>query len=495
MRIVQLFLILCLALSLHGQSAVDALRYSRLIMGGTARSIGAGNAFGAVGADFSVIGTNPAGIGLLRATEISITPGISSMVTTANFEGEAFKGNRTRFVVPNVGIAIHAPLGGENWKAINFGFGMSRMADFNQRFTYEGTSTGSIAEMWLNNAQGVSVENLNPFSEQLAYQGYLIDNSFAPAPFTEYTSVLNASSRTFKQESFAAKGGINDLQFALATNYKDKLYLGLSISASFLNYTSERTYAETDPNNTEPDFVGLDFQEDLKTKGTGVNLKLGLLYRAAKWVRFGLGFHTPTWYRLNDQFSSALSAQAFYNGQLQDDTYTSPQGEFRYTLRTPVRAIGSVALVAKKIGFFSAEVEWVNYGATEFDFIEDLNAADQSFLRDLNQQIANNYANAINARFGGELVFDIFRLRAGYGYYGTPFQASAANSEKEIQHTFSFGAGIREDHFFLDLAYRYLYSKSGYLPYVTETPNPPIINNQLGGNLFVLTLGFRFGGR
>ncbi len=493
MRFWTLICFLSASFALRAQSAADALRYSRLVMGGTARSIGAGNAFGAVGADFSVLGTNPAGLGLYRATEFNFTPGIYTINTETTFEDAPYfsDAQRTRFVLPNIGLSIYSPLRGEKWKALNFGLGLSRMADFNQRFSYQGESNGSIAEMWLQNAQGTAPDNLNPFSEKLAYLGYILDN---PNATTEYTSVLDASSRTFKEESLLSKGGIDDLQMGLATNYMDKLYLGFGLNVSFLNYKSERTYAESDLSNTEPDFVSLDFREELSTGGVGVNLKLGAMYRALPWLRIGLGVHTPTWYRLNDQFSSSLTSSAYYQAQLYEGTNESPEGKFTYNLRTPMRVLGSVVFLSKKIGFFSAEVEFLDYGSAKFDFLDNFNQGDQQFLRVLNQQISNQYAGAINARLGGELLLDIFRLRAGYGFYGSPFQNVGSGGEREDYHAFSFGAGLRERRFYLDLAYRYLYTRSTYLPYVApNTPNSTEIVNQLGGNLFLVTIGFRFG--
>ena len=53
-----------LVLNLNAQNEVDALRYSRLSVVGTARYSGLGGAFGALGADFSTLSVNPAGIGL-----------------------------------------------------------------------------------------------------------------------------------------------------------------------------------------------------------------------------------------------------------------------------------------------------------------------------------------------------------------------------------------------------------------------------------------------
>ncbi|MGL4598715.1 MAG: hypothetical protein ACRCYO_14455, partial [Bacteroidia bacterium] len=59
---------------LQAQNETDALRYSRLGFGGTARSTAMGGAFGALGGDMSVICVNPAGLAIYRKNELTFTP-------------------------------------------------------------------------------------------------------------------------------------------------------------------------------------------------------------------------------------------------------------------------------------------------------------------------------------------------------------------------------------------------------------------------------------
>ena len=60
--------------TLRAQSLYDAIRYSDLEVGGTARTVGVGGAIGALGADFSVLSTNPAGLATYRRAEFVFTP-------------------------------------------------------------------------------------------------------------------------------------------------------------------------------------------------------------------------------------------------------------------------------------------------------------------------------------------------------------------------------------------------------------------------------------
>ena len=63
----------------NAQNETDALRFSQTFPGGTARTIGMSGAFGAFGGDFSTLSINPAGIGVYRSSEFSITPAMNYM--------------------------------------------------------------------------------------------------------------------------------------------------------------------------------------------------------------------------------------------------------------------------------------------------------------------------------------------------------------------------------------------------------------------------------
>jgi hypothetical protein len=88
----------------QAQTDADALRYSMLNYGSTARSLGMGNAFGALGADFSSLSTNPAGIAVYRRSEFSISPMFSNRTTDANYIGKDNSDNAFKFSFGNLGM-------------------------------------------------------------------------------------------------------------------------------------------------------------------------------------------------------------------------------------------------------------------------------------------------------------------------------------------------------------------------------------------------------
>ena len=119
------------------QNEIDALRYSRLNYSGSARFVAMGGAFGALGADFTTLSHNPAGIGLYRSSEISITPSIGITRTEALLNGNFREDSRYNFNLGSAGIVMASSAESRNsqsaWKNIQFGFGINRLANFNNR--------------------------------------------------------------------------------------------------------------------------------------------------------------------------------------------------------------------------------------------------------------------------------------------------------------------------------------------------------------------------
>ncbi len=67
------------------QNDIDAMRYSQLTFGGTARFASMAGSMGALGGDISTLSFNPAGIAIFRKTELSITPSIFSQTTSSTY--------------------------------------------------------------------------------------------------------------------------------------------------------------------------------------------------------------------------------------------------------------------------------------------------------------------------------------------------------------------------------------------------------------------------
>ena len=69
------------------QGELDAYRYSQTELNGTARYLGMGGAFGALGGDISSMSSNPAGLGIYRSSEIVTTLSLSSIKAKSDWGG------------------------------------------------------------------------------------------------------------------------------------------------------------------------------------------------------------------------------------------------------------------------------------------------------------------------------------------------------------------------------------------------------------------------
>lgn len=474
--------------ALQAQSIFDALRYSQFEVGGTARTVGIGGGIGALGADFSVLSTNPAGMAAFRRSEFVFTPTWETNRTQSHLKGEGsnidINSEKTNFNLNALGVVFASTPMASDWKVTAFGIGFYRLANFNNRIFFEGTSEGSITDRWLELAQGNTPSELDDFESGLAYDGEAIYTDANDE--TLYYSDFNENELVKKSQVIRQKGSINELVFSFAGNYDEKLMMGLTLGVPIVDYEEVKTYQESDPDNLNPVFDELSFSERVRTTGAGINLKMGLIYRFNQMVRMGVALHTPTGFAFDDSYSTSLDYTYNLNG-INKGSANSPEGSFEYRLRTPWRFIGSLGLLFDKMGFLSAEVEWLDYTSTQFNFNQTNNIDDLEYEQELNDQIGRELGSAINFRLGGEFAWNILRLRAGYGIMGSPYL-----DNDEYRSAISVGAGVREKSFFIDLAYRHTSDSGTYSPYLTSNaPEQTVAIDESKGK-FMLTFGVKF---
>lgn len=475
--------------AVQSQSLSDAIRYSDLEVGGTARTVGISGAIGALGADFSVLSTNPAGLATYRRSEFVFTPTweLTTVDTrlkgTGNFNRER---ERTNFNFNSLGLVFATRPRNSAWKVSAFGIGFNRMANFHQQVFFEGISAGSITDRWLELANGLTPDELDNFEAGLAFDGEAIYNP-DPNDNTTYIGDFEKGEMVEKSQLIRRKGSINEMVFSFAGNYDEKIMIGATLGVPFVSFEETKTYMETDAADSNPLFNELTFTERLRTTGAGINLKLGLIYRLNQMVRLGFAFHTPTSFALEDAFSTSLDYSYVFNGTPSQGSANSPDGRFEYKLRTPWRFIGSAGVLFDKKGFLSAEVEWVDYTSAKFNFNNTGNIDDIQYEQELNDQIDTKLNTALNIRLGGEFAYKIFRFRGGYTLTTSPL-----DDNSDPTGALSVGAGIREKSIYLDFAYRRKTSKGSYTPYSTDLSPESLVSTETTNGKLMLTVGFKF---
>jgi len=484
-----MLLSLCSLLGTVGssQNASDALRYSLFDYSTTARAVGAGSALGALGADFSVLSTNPAGLGWYRRSEFVFTPGISAGNVRSQLANDKTSGfsedGRGAFNISSFGIVVASTPGGGDWSGVNFGIGLNRLADLNQQFYWRGESRGSITDAFLETAN--TFNELDPFTDQLAVDAGAIydtnDDTFYESDFE-----LEPDALVEKNQLVTSKGSVSEMALSFAGNYKERVLIGATIGLPFVTYSENKLYREVDngagADGAIPFFDDLEYEERLTTTGIGVNFKLGVVVRPHQAVRLGAAVHSPTAFKLEDSYTNSLSYTFTDADGTSSETADSPDGLFEYRLRTPWRYFGNAGIVVGKVGFLSGEVEFADYGNAKFRYDDFQDAA-----REVNDSITSTLTSAMNIRLGGEIAYEVFRFRGGFGLHQSPYAG-----DDTMNKSFSAGLGIRGENVFLDVAYRRFAYKETFIPYAVSQAPQQFVDNDITNNQFLLTLGFKF---
>ncbi|MCB0521261.1 MAG: hypothetical protein H6577_06520 [Lewinellaceae bacterium] len=483
---------------LAAQTLDDAVRYSLLEVGGTARTVGIGGAISALGADFSSLSTNPAGLATFRRSEFTFTPAFERYTIDAklNEKGDNFSSERdkTNFNINNLGLVfVSRPLDA-SWRNTAFGIGLNRRANYRQSFYFEGRSNGSITDRWLELVQGLTPSELDGFEAGPAFDAYAIfnpspdDNTFYQSDFVDQQGFQDTNIVVKRSQLVQRKGSMTELVFSFAGNYEDRIMIGATLGVPIFSFEETKTYNEVnEPLDSSILFDALTYTERLRTTGAGVNLKVGIIYRVNQMIRLGAAIHSPTGLGLDDNFTTELDYRYTDGGVSQQNSAQSPDGTFQYRIRTPWRFIGSAGFIFGKYGFVSGEVEWVDYSSAKFNFNNTDNSGDLQYEQELNNQIKDNLQGGVNIRIGGEYAFDIFRIRGGYSWAASPY-----TDGNDPVSAFSLGAGIRWQAFFMDFAFRRFLADRDYLPYRTNTAPQQLVSLEAQRNQLMLTLGFKF---
>jgi hypothetical protein len=466
---------------LLAQNENDALRYSLINYGGTARFSGLSGAYGAVGADFSSLSQNPAGIALYRKSEFTITPVLSANNTTSNYLNQTNSNSRTTAYLGNAGYIYSQNMKGQAGPLISvqFGFGINQMSRFSNFMTISGfNNENSLLTPYVNDVNAGS--DWDDFGSGLAYDVNLIYNdSVSPtnqrwAFDMEYA--LENGGGIQQTKTTETRGSTNETVISGGANISDKLFLGITFAFPYIRYEEMSNYTEEDKNNLNDYYNSFNRYEYLNTHGSGFNFKAGFIFMPVEYLRIGGAIHTPTnFYNMSDSYYSSMNS--YFSGG--ENYYgRSPDGYYEYELKTPLRAMGSVAVILGKYGLISADYEYIDYSDAS------LQAYDYSFSSE-NNAIRAQYTTANNLRFGAEFKAGIVALRGGYSFYGTPFRDSGNTGDR---NGYSFGIGIRDKAYFVDFAYNHSSSETRYYLYSTA----PASYNQIRTNAYSLTMGFRF---
>jgi hypothetical protein len=492
----------------YAQEPADALRYSWLTPNGTARNQAIGGAGASLGGEFSSLFINPAGLGFYKTNDFVFTPGYSLKDFKSTYKNNAATSNNNNFNLGASGLLFSSSTPRQKIKSFTFAIGVTRIADFNKHIYYKGqNTTSSYSEKYLEELVNNNVTDPNnaavdyPFGSSLAFNTYLIDTvQAADSSVSGYRSLANPAFGLIQENTINTSGGITDLALGGGINLKEKLFFGGTLSFPFLNYNRDGHYKESDASgNISNNFNYFESNESLRTKGIGVNVILGVIYKPVEYVRLGIAVNTPTFYQLTDKYSAEVItdlegyAGAGIKRQSSNDLNNGALLQSKYNLVTPWKVTASASYVFREVedvknqrGFITADVEYINYKAASFHAADNSDVAAKDYYSSLNKVIDNLYKNAFNFRLGGEVKFNTIMFRLGGAYYGNPYKKETANLYKV-----SGGLGYRNKGIFIDLTYVYSINKDIHYPYLLQdkSNSPASVKNNAGN--IIATIGFK----
>ncbi len=465
------------------QSEIDALRYSYHLPSGTARYNAMGGSFGALGSDPSVIGFNPAGLGVFKTSQISFSPGFkinnseSSYLDSKNrdYDANYFDFNEISFVNAierkndNVGLTYFV-----------WGFSYNKLNNFNENVSINGVNNnGSLTDWFASRANGTNYAMLgvnDPFYSHLAWENYLINPADS---ITEEQYVSAYDSYGQKQSQRISKSGsLGEYNIAVAFNFAHKVYVGADLGIQSLNYKQKIITSEKRENITYGP-KAFAFEDYVYTSGAGVNFKLGILYAPIDKIRVGIGVHTPTSIKLEDSYNTYCEVE------LGDSTmsYYSPDGSYEYNILSPFRANASICFIPNENLLLNLDYDMANYNAIK------MRSDDYDFATET-QNIIENYRVGHNVKLGAEYRFGALNLRLGGAFYSSPYKNTSVNSDY-YSWLASGGIGFRTNFFFMDIAYSYMTNSYVYYMYEGLVTSEPA-NVKINRNQITVTLGFKW---
>lgn len=465
----------------QSQEISDAVRYSQDNLNGTARYRAMGGAFGALGGDLSSLNVNPAGSSVFNNNQITATLTNLNVKNNSVYYNTTTSAKDNSFDLNQIGGVFVFKNQNQNsdWKKFSLAVNYENTNDFNNSVFSAGVNPNkSVDGYFLSYANANTQQNqlgiplgtirnnnysdLNFADQQayLGYEGYIINAiPLASDPTNDknpdirtYSSNISQGGNYYQENTINSKGYSGKLSFNASSSFRDKVYFGLNLNSHFLDYTRNSSFYESNnniPNNSNYKVNRLRFDNQLYTYGTGFSFQLGAIAKVSNELRLGFAYESPTWYKLNDEFSQKLAVvRANNSGELPTDTVDPKITNYYelYKLQTPGKLTGSFAYVFGKSGLISLDYSLKDYGSTKFTPEND------TYFRNLNSQMSNTLNSTSELRIGAEYKIKQLSLRGGYRYEQSPYKNKITIGDLT---GYSGGLGYNFGSTKLDLAYSY----------------------------------------
>lgn len=476
----------------HAQETYENTKLIDNDLNGTARYVGMGGAMEALGADISVINSNPAGIGLFRRSSGSVSFGLVSQDGASSFK----YGNKTNASFDQAGFVYSLRDGRRTF--INFGFNYHKSKNFdyilNAASGLNGASQHKLSYMKALANENNLDKTSSGWRGKFAYTSQL-DNLY-------YNTLMMTSSDGFfyndaSRYEFgrAETGYIGEYNFNTSANVNDRVYLGVTIGIHDVHYTGHSLYSEALVNLNNQTAGDITVNDERRITGTGYNASFGIIFRPvdASPFRIGLSVTTPTWYDLKTSNYTYLinNTKADGGGKLQGDYPNYTTGEsYEFKLFTPWKFGVSLGHTVGNYLALGASYEYADYSRLDtrvndgydVDYWGDVYEHSSSD-EPMNRHTRETLKAVSTLKIGAEAkVMPNLAVRAGYNYvspmfkkegykdgnidsYGSNYSSATDYTNWEATNRYTVGVGYTLGKMSFDLAYQYAQTNGKFHPF------------------------------
>lgn len=476
----------------HAQETYENTKLIDNDLNGTARYVGMGGAMEALGADISVINSNPAGIGLFRRSSGSVSFGLVSQDGASSFK----YGNKTNASFDQAGFVYSMRDGRRTF--INFGFNYHKSKNFdyilNAASGLNGASQHKLSYMKALANENNLDKTSSGWRGKFSYTSQL-DNLY-------YNTLMMTSSDGFfyndaSRYEFgrAETGYIGEYDFNTSANVNDRVYLGVTIGIHDVHYTGHSLYNEALVNLNNQTAGDITVNDERRITGTGYNASFGIIFRPvdASPFRIGLSVTTPTLYDLKTSNYTYLinNTKADGGGKLQGDYPNYTTGEsYEFKLFTPWKFGVSLGHTVGNYLALGASYEYADYSRLDtrvndgydVDYWGDVYEHSSSD-EPMNRHTRETLKAVSILKIGAEAkVMPNLAVRAGYNYvspmfkkegykdgnidsYGSNYSSATDYTNWEATNRYTVGVGYTLGKISFDLAYQYAQTNGKFHPF------------------------------
>lgn len=443
---------------------------------GTSRYVGMCGAMGALGADLSVISWNPAGIGLYRKNDASITFG---GLWNKNYIDEENRGAGT---FDQAGFVYSFKTESDVCPYVNFAFNFQKKKNYFSNFYADNSNLLGISQM----DQLAELASFG-YATNRNITGLVLDNNaLTPTTFSDgREGYRNKYGGEFNKYTHHSEGSLRGWDFNISTNIKDRAFIGLTFGVDNIDYSSWTNYFEACKyvQNGEDIYGDYSIWNGYRISGHGFNFKLGGIVLPFEGNSFRVGFtvESPTWYKLK---SNAMMDYTYYKDDNTCETSKTVESYLEFKPYTPWKFRASMGSTISNKFAWDVDYEYANYASMKQRF------SDYDSFGGYKDVVMNNHMqeslNGVHTIRAGVEIRPIAPLsfRLGYNFTSAAYDSDANFDQGQIYnspsmeyvtrtnymltkpvHIVGVGMGYKWKNFYFDLAYKIRHQEADFFAF------------------------------